>query len=97
MLEIDLLIGNQNVRTAAHFDRRDPVTGAIATRAAAANAAEAYAAGEAAAAAFPEWSASGPGASAFGRCWRTGSRCRCWSPLADCCLPWQPASCTAPA
>ncbi len=62
MHEIDLLIGNQNVKAAAHFDRRDPVTGAIATRAAAANAAEAYAAGEAAAAAFPEWSATGPGA-----------------------------------
>ena len=44
------------------FDRLDPVTGALATRAKAMTVAEANAAADAAAAAFPIWSAQGPNA-----------------------------------
>ena len=62
MNEIDLLIDSQNVKAASTYDRRDPVTGAVATRAAAARAADACKAADAAAAAFPAWSALGPGA-----------------------------------
>jgi acyl-CoA reductase-like NAD-dependent aldehyde dehydrogenase/ABC-type branched-subunit amino acid transport system ATPase component len=42
------------------FDRMDPVTGQVATRAAAATVADAVAAVDAAASAFPAWSALGP-------------------------------------
>lgn len=45
----------------AFFERRNPVTGAIAARAAAATLADASAAVSAAAAAFPAWSKLGPG------------------------------------
>ncbi len=64
MLEATLLIDNQNVKARAGrtFDRKDPVTGEVATRAAAAGIEEARAAVESAAAAFPAWSALGPGA-----------------------------------
>ena len=55
-----LLIGGESRRTAAQFDRRDPVTGAVATQAAAATIADAIAAADAADAAFPAWSARGP-------------------------------------
>jgi acyl-CoA reductase-like NAD-dependent aldehyde dehydrogenase len=43
------------------FDRFDPVTGQVATRAAAASAADAVSAVDSAAKAFPAWSATGPG------------------------------------
>ena len=46
----------------ATFDRHDPVTGALATRAAAATEADAQAAAEAAQAALPAWSGMGPNA-----------------------------------
>ncbi len=63
METMDLLIGGE--RRAAtgkkHFDRKDPVTGEVATRAAAGTAADVDAAVEAAAAAFPAWSEEGPG------------------------------------
>ena len=55
-----LLIGGETRHTAAEFERRDPVTGGVATRAAAATVADAVAAADAAEAAFPAWSARGP-------------------------------------
>jgi benzaldehyde dehydrogenase (NAD) len=55
-----LLIGGDARHTAQQFDRRDPVTGEVATQAAAATIADAIAAAEAADAAFPAWSARGP-------------------------------------
>jgi len=55
-----LIIGGRARASDAFFERRDPVTGEVATRAAAATVAEATAAGDAAAAAFPAWSARGP-------------------------------------
>jgi acyl-CoA reductase-like NAD-dependent aldehyde dehydrogenase len=63
-MDIGLLIGDQNVgaQGGATFDRKDPVTGQVATRAAAAKAADAIAAADAAAAAFPAWSKVGPNA-----------------------------------
>ena len=63
-MDIGLLIGDQNVgaQGGATFDRKDPVTGETATRAAAAKAADAVAAADAAAAAFPAWSKVGPNA-----------------------------------
>jgi acyl-CoA reductase-like NAD-dependent aldehyde dehydrogenase len=64
MLDIPMLIGDKDATAAggASFDRRNPVTGEIATRAAAASAADAIAAADAAAAAFPAWAALGPNA-----------------------------------
>ncbi len=62
MQHIDLHIGGAS-RTAisgATFDRLDPVSGIVATTAAAGGAADAIAAGDAAAAALPAWSALGP-------------------------------------
>jgi vanillin dehydrogenase len=62
MKSVSLLIGEKD-RAAAHgrtFDRIDPMTGRIASRAAAASVADARAAADAAAAAFPRWSALGP-------------------------------------
>lgn len=56
------LVGGENRPGSATFDRRNPVTGEVATIAPAATAADADAACEAAAAAFPEWSATGPNA-----------------------------------
>ena len=47
---------------AATFDRLNPISGEVATRAAAATAADAKAAADAAAAAFPKWAALGPSA-----------------------------------
>ena len=55
-----LSIGGRTVTTAAHFERHDPVTGEIATRAAAATVADAVAAADAAEAALAAWSARGP-------------------------------------
>ena len=62
-MDIDLLI-NGEMRAAtggASFVRHDPFTGRPATTAAAATIADANAAVEAAAAAFPAWSRTGPG------------------------------------
>jgi benzaldehyde dehydrogenase (NAD) len=57
---VSLLIGGEVRRGQATFKRHDPVTGALATEAAAASVADANAAADAAAAAFPAWSARGP-------------------------------------
>ena len=55
MLDINLLIDDRDVAasTGATFERRDPITGDVASRAAAASVADAQAAADAAAAAFP--------------------------------------------
>jgi acyl-CoA reductase-like NAD-dependent aldehyde dehydrogenase len=62
METIDLLIAGRNVPASgsATFNRLNPISGEVATRAAAASAADARAAADAAAAAFPAWSAIGP-------------------------------------
>jgi acyl-CoA reductase-like NAD-dependent aldehyde dehydrogenase len=64
MHQIALLLDSQDVPAAngATFDRLDPITGAVASRAAAAQLADARRAADAAAAAFPAWSATGPSA-----------------------------------
>jgi acyl-CoA reductase-like NAD-dependent aldehyde dehydrogenase len=61
-MNIDLLIGGRKVAASggATFERRNPVTGEVATVAAAATVADAKAAADAAQAAFPKWSAMGP-------------------------------------
>jgi acyl-CoA reductase-like NAD-dependent aldehyde dehydrogenase len=63
MLRVNLMIGDRELSAAdgRTFDRRDPVTGEIASQAAAATIADAVAAAEAAARAFPAWSENGPG------------------------------------
>ena len=62
MTEVQLLIGDRDTAAAgaATFVRNNPISGDVATRAAAAGADDAIAAAEAAAAAFPAWSALGP-------------------------------------
>ncbi len=62
MHEIALLVESKDVAAAngATFDRLNPVTGDIASRAAAAQLADAKRAADSAAAAFPAWSATGP-------------------------------------
>ncbi|PZV35785.1 aldehyde dehydrogenase [Mesorhizobium kowhaii] len=62
-MDIGLLIdGDERAASGAvSFERMDPFTGRLATRAAAASIADANAAVEAAAAAFPAWSKTGPG------------------------------------
>jgi acyl-CoA reductase-like NAD-dependent aldehyde dehydrogenase len=64
MKHVSLMIGDRDVFAAdgRTFDRIDPFTGNVATRAAAASIGDAIAAADAAAAAFPAWSALGPGA-----------------------------------
>ncbi|HEU0157941.1 MAG TPA: aldehyde dehydrogenase family protein, partial [Hyphomicrobiaceae bacterium] len=64
MFEVPLLIGNddRNAAGGASFDRLNPLTGAVATRAAAASLNDVAAAAAAAAAAFPAWSETGPAA-----------------------------------
>lgn len=64
MLDVSLTIGDTNrpATGAATFERRNPVTGEVATRAAAATVADAEAACDAAAAAFPAWAKLGPNA-----------------------------------
>jgi acyl-CoA reductase-like NAD-dependent aldehyde dehydrogenase/ABC-type branched-subunit amino acid transport system ATPase component len=59
---VNLMIGERDLPAAdgRTFERIDPFTGQIATRAAAASVADAIAAADAAAAAFPAWSALGP-------------------------------------
>ena len=62
MNQISLLLENQDVEAVdgVTFDRLNPMTGNVATRAAAAQIADATRAADAAAAAFPAWSATGP-------------------------------------
>ncbi len=62
MEEIQLLIGDRDVPAAksATFDRKNPMSGETATRAAAASVADAIAVVESAAKAFPKWAAIGP-------------------------------------
>jgi acyl-CoA reductase-like NAD-dependent aldehyde dehydrogenase len=64
MNEIKLHIGGQDVaaRNGATFERRSPITGEVVARCAAASAEDARAACDAAATAFPAWSALGPNA-----------------------------------
>ena len=64
MNQIQLLIGgkDRDASDGATFDRINPVTGEVATRAAAATLADCDAACDAAAAAFPAWSSTGPNA-----------------------------------
>jgi len=57
-----LYIGGAERPTKVRFQRRNPVTGAVATDAAAGTTQDANEAADAAAAAFPAWSALGPGA-----------------------------------
>jgi vanillin dehydrogenase len=59
-----LLIGGEwgNARSGETFEREDPYTGEVASTAAAASREDAHAAADAAAAAFPEWSATPPNA-----------------------------------
>jgi len=59
---ISLSIGGEARESGAHFERVNPVTGAVATRAVAASVADAVAAVDAAQAAFPGWAAQGPNA-----------------------------------
>jgi vanillin dehydrogenase len=63
MEDIQLLIGDRDVaaQNAATFNRENPISGQVATRAAAASVEDARAAADAAAKAFPKWSATGPG------------------------------------
>lgn len=63
MQSISMLINGAPVQASngATFERRNPLDGEVATRAPAATEADAVAAVEAAAAAFPVWSAMGPG------------------------------------
>ncbi len=63
MNEVSLLIGGESVdaKDGQTFDRIDPVKRSVATRAAAASAADANRAVESAAAAFDAWAATGPG------------------------------------
>lgn len=62
-MDIQLLIdgAEQGASGGATYERHDPFTGKLATRAAAATTKDAVAAVEAAAAAFPAWSKTGPG------------------------------------
>ncbi|HYP79928.1 MAG TPA: aldehyde dehydrogenase family protein [Steroidobacteraceae bacterium] len=64
MNEIRLHIGGADVAAgnAATFERRSPITGEVVSRSAAAAAADARAACDAAAKAFPAWAATGPNA-----------------------------------
>ena len=64
MYDVKLLIGGQEQPAggSATFERRNPVSGKVVTRAAAASAEDAVKAVKAAQAAFPAWSALGPGA-----------------------------------
>jgi acyl-CoA reductase-like NAD-dependent aldehyde dehydrogenase len=62
-MDIGLLIDGdkRDASGSASYERMDPFTGRLATRAAAASVADANAAVDAAAAAFPAWSKTGPG------------------------------------
>jgi len=64
MFQSPLIILNQDTQASqgATFDRLNPITGKVATRAGAATAADAAAACDAAASAFPQWSRTSPSA-----------------------------------
>jgi acyl-CoA reductase-like NAD-dependent aldehyde dehydrogenase len=64
MMDINLLIDGRDMAASngATFERRDPITGDVASRAAAASVADAQVAADAAAAAFLAWSKLGPNA-----------------------------------
>ncbi|MBT0962940.1 aldehyde dehydrogenase [Denitromonas iodatirespirans] len=62
MFEVPLLIGGRQQSAAKTFTRINPVSGEVATRAAAASVDDARAAVDAAKAAFPAWSATAPNA-----------------------------------
>jgi len=64
MTDVEMMIGSADVSATggATFERRNPVSGEVASRAAAATVGDALAAADAAAAAFPVWSALGPSA-----------------------------------
>ena len=64
MFDVGLMINNAESKasTGATFDRLNPMTGEVASRAAAATVEDATRAADAAAAAFPAWSEMGPGA-----------------------------------
>ncbi|MFT3754494.1 MAG: aldehyde dehydrogenase [Pseudoxanthomonas sp.] len=62
MNTVENLIGGKSVAAAAHYERINPVTGEVATRAAASTVAEACAAADAAQAALPAYAALGPNA-----------------------------------
>ncbi len=63
MLRVNLMIGDREPSAAdgRTFDRLDPLTGKIATQAAAATIMDAVAAADAASRAFPAWASTGPG------------------------------------
>jgi acyl-CoA reductase-like NAD-dependent aldehyde dehydrogenase len=63
MMDVPLLIGERETASSnrATFERRNPVSGEVASRAASATVADARAAADAAADAFPSWSRTGPG------------------------------------
>ena len=63
MFEVPLLVRDQDVSASngAIFHRHNPMTGEVATRAAAATSSDALAAASAAASAFPDWSNTAPG------------------------------------
>ena len=61
-MDIDLLIDGQPVAAAARFERRNPMTGAVATSAAAASVADVEKAVGSAANGFLAWSEIGPNA-----------------------------------
>jgi acyl-CoA reductase-like NAD-dependent aldehyde dehydrogenase len=63
-MDINLLIDDRDIAAAdgATFERRDPITGEVASRASAASPDDAKAAADAAASAFPVWSKLGPNA-----------------------------------
>lgn len=60
--EVSLIVGGSPRAAARQFERRNPVTGEVATRAAAASVEDGLAAVAAAQAAFPGWAAQGPNA-----------------------------------
>src|SRR6185436_7572693 len=64
MYDVKLLIGGKErpAQGGATFERRNPVSGSVVSKAAAATTEDAVAAVAAAQAAFPAWSAQGPGA-----------------------------------
>ena len=63
MFQTKLIIADRELAAGGEktFDRLDPMTGAVATRSAAASIGDAHKAADAAAAAFPEWSVVAPG------------------------------------
>ena len=71
MLRVNLMIGDRDVSATdgRTFERIDPLTGLVATEAAAATIADAVAAAEAAARAFAAWSALGPSESGGPSSW----------------------------